>query len=1279
MPGFGSGPFGTGGFGEWPWSLFMIVQGIPSVYKDQDQLAGDGTLQALLEGLAPSMDAVRRKVRDYDILRDPLEAPIEQSFLVAQTILRTEAQDDGTSLVFLSEGPDGDRFDGLAPGQTLLDFRGLRFVICRVAKSTLNTEVSNPPTDPATGLPTGKHIVVNNIGQASTEFIPFVSGTFVSQENPAVDEATGTIVAIAPGSLIDGESFTLHDGVAASSVTFEFDTVPDGVTPGNVAVDTSTAIDDIQVATAMVAAINAETSLNLVADNVSGTVATVTIANPGTGAEGNDGAPGFLSWSDTVIDAGFIITQPTGGGPGAYIVESGSTLVDDGLRTPPYVFNVESSYIGGLNIALNRVTVQWSEGGLRKEGFFTNAEAPGGDLADTSVIDFSAGAVGTGQIRMFNDSGTAVDANSITVTYTQDDTSPPEDAEVRAQNILAFLANDVNIRLDRNDPEFLQRSYVNSAWKIWNIKGTELGYDVLGQYAGYFVSAAPLYAVIESIALGLPQQEVFEFPAGTSATGSIVTIPAVNLFDGETFFLDDGINTPVTFEFDNVPDGVAGGNVVVDISAAVTSIDVADAIVLAINGTGSLNLNANNSSGTTNIVTIVNTVTGEVGNVVTWGDTVANGGFIVANPTGGTNGQLFTTVDPGRPQFDEIILDALPLDLICSEDAFPETVQAVTATSVELIREEGSNKRTIVTVTATSMEESFGTEGIFTDIGGTDFVIESFQRIDSSTYSFETSNFVVPTTGAGTVAWKVFKFEAPNIVTIIGVGTDVVDLGRQSIGYTGRRYRVTKTFTDPPLAGVGNWVFIDSEGVRSYIETFEETETPGEYAFEIISGTPPAIGSAHIFLACEIVTDCDFCRASSLFVRISPTTILDFPDALEGDALSRLIIRLEKMIPGHVRIAAFVFDPGPAIAPWGAIAASSTVEELVEDDALWTAFYDEDEFPADEIPADSAPIVAGSTVQEEGDPDNSFGPVLATDDNIFEEFIDGSDPIISGAWTATGLWHVTEYRSSTQYRSFSYGQGDSGRVGEGGAVAPNYDTGGIIALGDGILTSPVITDPGPAPGTITSMTLRFRVCTDYRANPDDTPEVRVGGLTFSDSDMGITGAQTLVPAWGCIYVAEQSAYTDGQTFDLDDGVNPATTFEFDVAGNGVGGGNVAINISGDTDPDEVRDTIIAAINGVAGSLAVTASPGGAAEVKLLNDSTGVAGNVAITTTGSPPGTFIGMQGGGLGFITVSLDITAVGGTGDFTIAFDFASVSTTLAEPGEGWYVDDVEVQVVYP
>jgi hypothetical protein len=105
---------------------------------------------------------------------------------------------------------------------------------------------------------------------------------------------------------------------------------------------------------------------------------------------------------------------------------------------------------------------------------------------------------------------------------------------------------------------------------------------------------------------------------------------------------------------------------------------------------------------------------------------------------------------------------------------------------------------------------------------------------------------------------------------------------------------------------------------------------------------------------------------------------------------------------------------------------------------------------------------------------------------------------------------------------------------------------------------------------------------------------------------------------------------DGETITLDDGVNPATVLEFDLAGGGVTPGNVAVVYNVADSAQDIRDALVAAINGVGAGLAITASPGSGAKerVHLVNDATGVAGNVAIVeTVASAKLAVTGMAGG----------------------------------------------------
>ena len=102
-------------------------------------------------------------------------------------------------------------------------------------------------------------------------------------------------------------------------------------------------------------------------------------------------------------------------------------------------------------------------------------------------------------------------------------------------------------------------------------------------------------------------------------------------------------------------------------------------------------------------------------------------------------------------------------------------------------------------------------------------------------------------------------------------------------------------------------------------------------------------------------------------------------------------------------------------------------------------------------------------------------------------------------------------------------------------------------------------------------------------------------------------------ARGQIVAVAKASLIDEETFVLNDGTNPAVTFAFDFADDGVLGGATAVLLSAAVTATDVADAMRTAINGVGAGLAITAF-GTGTTVYLRNDAIGVAGNTTITDT-----------------------------------------------------------------
>lgn len=109
-------------------------------------------------------------------------------------------------------------------------------------------------------------------------------------------------------------------------------------------------------------------------------------------------------------------------------------------------------------------------------------------------------------------------------------------------------------------------------------------------------------------------------------------------------------------------------------------------------------------------------------------------------------------------------------------------------------------------------------------------------------------------------------------------------------------------------------------------------------------------------------------------------------------------------------------------------------------------------------------------------------------------------------------------------------------------------------------------------------------------------------------------------ATGSITTDVPGTFSDGDNFQIDDG-NTTLSFEFNVTGTwGVLSPRVEVDISAAANADDVRDAIIAAVNGATPALGynIVASNGGVATVNLVNNNENLSAalrNVAITDSG----------------------------------------------------------------
>jgi hypothetical protein len=145
---------------------------------------------------------------------------------------------------------------------------------------------------------------------------------------PAV-RATGLLTVPAAALLSDTETFSIHDG--SSQQGFEFDTNSAVVNVGFLPVDLTGLTTAEDVAAACASAINGATGVGWTVEAIDNLDGTVTLRNTAFGAAGN------AANAEAVGDAGFILTNMTGGADG--IIDGDALSVGDGTGIVPIEFD----------------------------------------------------------------------------------------------------------------------------------------------------------------------------------------------------------------------------------------------------------------------------------------------------------------------------------------------------------------------------------------------------------------------------------------------------------------------------------------------------------------------------------------------------------------------------------------------------------------------------------------------------------------------------------------------------------------------------------------------------------------------------------------------------------------------------------------------------------------------------------------------------------------------------------------------------------------------------
>jgi hypothetical protein len=333
------------------------------------------------------------------------------------------------------------------------------------------------------------------------------------------------------------------------------------------------------------------------------------------------------------------------------------------------------------------------------------------------------------------------------------------------------------------------------------------------------------------------------------------------------------------------------------------------------------------------------------------------------------SGNYYTDLDPTRPFFDEIPADIIPLDMFCwetpdwtTEDIQPPNGPLPDETSV-----------------SDSISYSLQNLSIYstTDLGDGYWQVV-VDKVDDTGDDITGS---APTMYLNDASALFYQNMVGNKIIISGATSSDNDgefliteyVNSRIIGYynpngVAEAFAGTWTFdckADEKIIDIGRWYlnFPSGDDGDFYIEEMP-TVLSNRYYLEILAGDSPTFGSTvNINYQCHIDDSCGFCRASAVRVEMTPTEILSDPEALLDNALERMVNKILKVIPIHVRLQNLIHVVGPVEANVAVEGSHiyATVSQTSNFFTYASIGYYFDIVPADELEVDPSHLAATPT------------------------------------------------------------------------------------------------------------------------------------------------------------------------------------------------------------------------------------------------------------------------------------------------------------------------------